>query len=205
MTNTFYTEAYTIKTIVSWTGNQDRLKAVKEVRKSLPSSVKVLDIGTGTGEYSSWIGNEEGCHWTGNDIVSPEVSGVQMPKNGSFIQGDFLAIDVAGKYDLIIDQGAIFTTLEDQERDEYLKKVYSLLNEGGVFLVLTLYATNPTDIGRIWIFNGNRKRVFICKDELQTLNGFKSGYSQIDTYEVGHKNNPTSEVLPIVQVALHKC
>lgn len=168
-----------------------RGRAVEMVRAQFEGPVSVLDIGCGKGINTAWIADQnDGSSWTGIDVVSKETIGLDIPDDAQhqFIEGDILSEEFQKKnefenkkFDIIVDQGAVFVTMDDpSEVENYLKLASRLLNEKGIFLVLTV-------IGRpqVAIFPDGRKRVIRSAEDFQN-----EPFSTYFELEEGVKQNP---------------
>ena len=104
--NEIYNKIYLDSKTVSWlSSSPERKEFVESTYKKLTPPVRVLDIGCGTGQNTSWIGDIKGNEWTGIDTVAPEILKVKIPNNGKFIQSNFIDQIFNEKFNLIVDQG----------------------------------------------------------------------------------------------------
>jgi len=142
-----YAKSYGSKTenIPTWLrAGLERRIFVEGATKNMETGVRALDIGCGTGLNTSWIGDVEGNEWIGIDSVDAEKLGVKLPKHGKFLQGNFSDEtfrsegELVQTFNMIIDQGAVLTSLQNsKELGDYLSAISAKLETGGKFLALT--------------------------------------------------------------------
>src|SRR3989344_6574602 len=118
-----------------------RMRAVQMVRSQFDGPISVLDIGCGKALNSKWIADHgDGSTWTGVDVLAKEKIGLEIEENQThkFFEGNIddpefrksNGLD-GEKFDLIVDQGAVFVASDDSEIEQYLKLAHSLLKEKG--------------------------------------------------------------------------
>ena len=117
-------------------GKKIDLQEKNAVRRFLPSPDthrRVLEVGPGTGHWTSWFA-EAGFHVTGVEI-SPEMTAVAENKNiphTEFICGDFTSTDIPGDFDMAV----AITSLEFiPEYVSALEKMKASVRPGGIILV----------------------------------------------------------------------
>lgn len=98
---------------------------------------KILDLGAGTGILTQLLYEKH----PESDITLLDLS-VQMlnkakdkfkKQNFKYIIADYLSYDYNEKYDVVISSLSIHH-LTDEKKQELYKKVYSILNDGGIFI-----------------------------------------------------------------------
>lgn len=98
---------------------------------------KILDLGAGTGILTQLLHEKH----PESDITLLDLS-VQMlnkakdkfkKQNFKYIIADYLSYDYNEKYDVVISSLSIHH-LTDEKKQELYKKVYSILNDGGIFI-----------------------------------------------------------------------
>ena len=108
-------------------------RAVERVLPATGENVKLLEVGPGTGHWSSWFA-AKGFRITGIDI-SAEMTALATAKNipgARFIRGDFLEADINGPFHV----AAAITSLEFiPDHVAALDKMRSLLLPGGSLIV----------------------------------------------------------------------
>ncbi|MGB9937516.1 MAG: class I SAM-dependent methyltransferase [Methanobacterium sp.] len=102
-------------------------------------SIKVMDLGCGTGTISRALKERlEGANITCLDLAENmiEMAKIKLDKYNdiNYIIGDFYHFEFTEKYDLIISSLALHHLVTDEDKKEFYTKIYSALNEGGVFL-----------------------------------------------------------------------
>jgi tRNA (cmo5U34)-methyltransferase len=106
--------------------------------KSVANAKTILDLGAGTGLFSQFV-YEQNPHlqFTLADISAPMLSVAKERfeglENFKFIEFDFSADSIPGKYDIIIS-GLAIHHLEDDDKQKLFTNVYNALNEGGLFM-----------------------------------------------------------------------
>jgi len=101
------------------------------------SSKEVLDLGVGTGITSKIIkDNFEGFRFCVVDFSEQMLDGAKKKlgeKNVEYLFGDYAKLDFEKKYDIIISVIGIHHQ-NNAGKKELFKKIYSLLNNGGIFI-----------------------------------------------------------------------
>jgi 2-polyprenyl-3-methyl-5-hydroxy-6-metoxy-1,4-benzoquinol methylase len=136
---------------------------------------KVLDLGCGAGQLSSYI-NKADYDVTGMDISDVGIEKAKasfggddeegVGKNLEFLVGDIF--DVKEKYDVIVCK-LVYAFIIDKK--EFLEKLKSILNEGGIFIISTPVITLE-----------NKEKVLkpgicITKEDIENL---KNYFSSVD-------------------------
>lgn len=96
----------------------------------------VLDVGCGAGSHTLALQNERKLNVTAIDISENAVKACQLRGIENVKVANILNLDVENKFDtilLLMNGTGIFGTLK--ETSNYLKKLKSLLNEGGQILI----------------------------------------------------------------------
>lgn len=106
--------------------------------KSLTHAKTVLDIGAGTGLFSSFIYElNPDLHFTLADLSSQMLDVARERFDGAdnfeYLELDFSKDPLPGKYDIIIS-GLAIHHLEDADKIKLYKNVYAALNDGGLFI-----------------------------------------------------------------------
>lgn len=99
---------------------------------------KILDLGCGPGIYCSKLFSL-GYESSGIDICQKAISYAQEQarnknQNIKYYNNDILTIDIDEKYDMIIMLYEVFSTFPIEKRSLILEKVYTLLDENGIFI-----------------------------------------------------------------------
>lgn len=213
----FYKNAYSGKATNSWTGNPDRLAVVHQYASMLWSNgmhVRCLDIGCGAGLHTAFIGEEAHGHWTGVDMCDADTMKLAIPRNGRFAVVDLRTDDgwqhlfLQEKYNLIVDQGAVFVSLDnDDERNAFVAHVTSALDVGGYFIGLVVKGA----WGRM-VFPDGRVRFRMTEADVEKQCdllwrsglGLESVEYITHRYEPGPPYNPLTEPIEIMHVVFKK-
>lgn len=215
-TKDFYQNAYSGQANNSWTGNPDRVAAVAQALDLIDhwQEAKVIDLGCGAGLHTKWLA--ELCsesRWTGIDMVDAETMKLEVPKNGRFSTTDIRTPEgwqhpyLLEKYDLVVDQGAVFVSLtSDEERDDYLSHVASLLDTDGVFLALIVEGKKG-----VMHFPDGRVRMRLSRRDIKTMSldwARKFGLAVLKmnakVYEPNTPHNPLSERIRVMHITMIK-
>ncbi|MCK9160322.1 MAG: methyltransferase domain-containing protein [Bacteroidaceae bacterium] len=99
---------------------------------------KILDLGAGTGLFSQFVLNKyPQAEFTLLDFSEQMLEGARKRfkenKNISFQIGDMTTFEPRQKYDAVISSLAIHH-LSDEDKQKLFKKIYNMLNEGGLFV-----------------------------------------------------------------------
>ncbi|MDD3284538.1 MAG: class I SAM-dependent methyltransferase [Patescibacteria group bacterium] len=110
----------------------------KQIKKILNNkvSVKILDLGCGTGDYIKTF-EKYNIDYTGLDLSDYAIEKLkQKYKSYKFICDDLLKIEGNSKYDLIF----MSEVLEHIENENlFLEKIYTLLNNNGILILSVPY------------------------------------------------------------------
>lgn len=117
---------------------QDFYTACFPFVKSVPHARTVLDLGAGTGLFSHYLRQfKPDLHFTLADF-SDEMLDVARQRfegdeNVAYLKMDICGDEIPGKYDVIIS-GLAIHHLADCDKQRLYSKVYSALNDGGLFI-----------------------------------------------------------------------
>lgn len=116
----------------------DFYNAALPLVKNRPQAKTVLDLGAGSGLFSKFVYEQN----TGLQFILADLSAGMLDvarqrfaglSNFNFMEFDFAADTITGKYDIIISALAIHH-LADAEKERLYNKVYAALNPGGLFI-----------------------------------------------------------------------
>ena len=110
---------------------------VSTIPFSKESTFSVIDLGCGTGTISKAVKNE----FPNINITCVDISGnmLELAKNKiggdvTCIPADFNSFNFPQKYDLIVSSLALHHLENDNDKLEFYRKIYSALNQDGVFI-----------------------------------------------------------------------
>jgi ubiquinone/menaquinone biosynthesis C-methylase UbiE len=113
----------------------ERLKREKEKTKSKTASLKILDIGCGTGKLAVYLSEETGCAVTGIDPVRANVEKARMKSSSVtfMVQSAEELTFATNTFDFAVSLKALH---EIQNPREALREARRVLKEGGkIFIV----------------------------------------------------------------------
>lgn len=120
------------------------IKFLKKSENVYFDKLKILDLGSGTGKNSVYLAQLGDNHVVGLDISSTAVDIANEQMKDLNLDIDYKVADIGDKYpfdnnyfDLIIDIMSS-NSLNEKERDIYLKEVHRVLKMGGYFFVRAL-------------------------------------------------------------------
>lgn len=107
-----------------------------------PKGGKAIELGCGTGPLLRWI-CKKGFRGMGIDISKTAIAMAREQSTGmdiTFRQGDVcrLITQRLGRFDLVIDGLCLHCLTDAKDRTTYLKNAFKLLNDGGLFVLLTM-------------------------------------------------------------------
>ncbi|MDD5738437.1 MAG: class I SAM-dependent methyltransferase [Candidatus Pacebacteria bacterium] len=159
----------------------------KEEKKEL-SGLNILDLGCGTGRNSNYLaglGNKVvgvDISKTAIDIAKNRAGEMQVSDNVSYVVGDIGASYPFGDnyFDLILDITSS-NSLNEKERDIYIKEVYRALKDGGYFFVRALCKDGDKNAKNLLKFSpGKENDTYIIKE----LNLVERVFSEKDFKEL---------------------
>jgi SAM-dependent methyltransferase len=145
-------------------------KFLKKERKFLLDDLKVLDLGCGTGRNSNYLASLD------NNVVGIEFSksALNLAKERAKLKGlnvDYRLGSIGRKYaiddlsiDLVLDVTSS-NSLDEKERDIYLKEVFRVLKPGGYFFVRALAKEGNKNVKNLLKQSpGKEKDTYILKE-----------------------------------------
>ena len=96
-------------------------------------SPSVLDVGCGSGRIGEFLLEAGAGSYVGNDFSRPmlDLAEKRLERYGEkvrFVEGDFLDVDIDGRYDVVVALG-LFDYLPDPER--FARRMFQLTADGG--------------------------------------------------------------------------
>ena len=108
------------------------IKNELEIRKITGGTF--LDLGTGPGTQASAL-SEMGFTVTGTDVSKKAIKKAKsLDKKVKYIQDDILDTKLSSTFDYIMDRGC-FHVFKPEQREIFVKNVYSLINSGGIYFL----------------------------------------------------------------------
>jgi 2-polyprenyl-3-methyl-5-hydroxy-6-metoxy-1,4-benzoquinol methylase len=195
------------KGAVTWDGEKDPSNIFnhsinyalrKNVDKYYPSkeSLKVLDLGTGTGTAALYLASL-GFDATGFDVSEEAIAMADKNKEvlnlkATFQVQDILSMELETKFDLIIDSSFLHCIVFDKERLQILKWIKNHLTPDGHFFMHTM--TESADMSDL-----TNRDYLIFKDEILWSTGKDSwdmDWQELDGKRVfPHRRIRTQETL----------
>lgn len=107
-----------------------------------PKGGKVIEFGCGTGPILRRV-CKKGFSGLGIDVSKTAIAMAKEQSKGldiKFKQGDVCNLDMqrVGKFDVAIDGLCLHCITEAKDRKAYLENVYKILNDGGLFVLLSM-------------------------------------------------------------------
>jgi len=147
----------------------ERIKSLIE-KYITSASLKIIDVGGGTGKYSEWLANK------GHDVhlVEPVSKHIQIAKkradklkNKFKVQlGESRKLNFSDNYaDLVILHGPLYHLQKKEDRSKTILEAKRVLKKGGIVLGFAINSTASTLVG---LLNGliHQKPFFeMCKEE----------------------------------------
>ena len=145
---------------------------VSAIPFSKESSFSAIDLGCGTGTISKSIKNIfPNFNITCVDISEKmlEIANNKIGGNINCIQADFNSFDFPQKYDLIVSSLALHHLENDNDKWKFYKKIYSSLNQTGVFVNVDIVLGNDEVLQDLYM---KKWREFMEKSvSLEEING----------------------------------
>jgi tRNA (cmo5U34)-methyltransferase len=113
--------------------------AIEVIPFTRTASLKVLDLGAGTGLYSAMVqAIFPNAEFTLLDLAAEMLERAktrfsEMGKSPRILIGDYIKTDLAGPYDLIIS-GLSIHHLSDLDKERLYQRIYKALKPGGMFV-----------------------------------------------------------------------
>lgn len=121
-------------------------KDLKLLLTNFPYASKpILDIGCGTGWHLEYMMKSGYNMLTGIDLSKKSLAKFQerINSNIKLINNDFITYNFTDKYDCVTNFNSCFGQYGDVNDKAFIKKVFSVLNVNGVF-ILTIFTTNKS-------------------------------------------------------------
>ena len=102
-------------------------------------NIRIIDLGCGTGTISLLVSKkypkaEITCLDIANNMLEIAKGKLKGHRNTRFIQADIYGYEFDMKYDAIISSLTLHHLNSDADKINFYKKIYSTLNEGGIFI-----------------------------------------------------------------------
>ncbi|MGM0405154.1 MAG: class I SAM-dependent methyltransferase [Thermoplasmatota archaeon] len=113
-------------------------------RCGLVEGSKVIDLGCGPGLYCSEL-SRYGLDVTGVDFSKRSIEYAEEHRDTDieFIHGNYLDVEIPGKYDTALMIYYDFGVLSEEEQDRLLERINSLLKDDGYFVFDVLTPSHP--------------------------------------------------------------
>ena len=152
----------------------ERIKSLIE-KYIFSASLKIIDIGGGTGKYSEWLAKKgHSVHLVepvSKHIVIAENRANKLKNKFSVHQGESRKLEFPNNFaDLIILHGPLYHLQQEKDRDLTICEAKRVLKNDGIILGFAINYTASTIVG---LLNGliHQKSFFeMCKEELTTGN-----------------------------------
>lgn len=152
----------------------ERIKSLIE-KYIFSTSLKIIDIGGGTGKYSEWLAKKGHCvhlvEPVSKHIIIAENRANKLKNKFSVHQGESRKLKFPNNYaDLIILHGPLYHLQKKEDRDLTICEAKRVLKNDGIILGFAINYTASTLVG---LLNGliHQKSFFeMCKEELTTGN-----------------------------------
>lgn len=130
-------------------GNFEMLLKIFEMTKSLISESTILDVGSGTGDFSQFLKDRCVKKYTGIDLyeLSTKLAQLKYPDQ-KFLTSDFLTHDFDTTFDFVLCSGTLAATLDSDNyavMEAFLEKMWRLCNKGIGINFLTKRTENEKD------------------------------------------------------------
>ncbi|MCC5653978.1 class I SAM-dependent methyltransferase [Nostoc sp. XA013] len=129
--------------------------AVEIIPSNRQASLKVLDLGAGTGLYSGMVQSVfPNAEFTLLDLAFEMLEKAQLrfSKMGKFprlLIGNYVEVDLGDSYDLVISALSIHH-LPDSNKKLLYQKIYNILNPGGMFVNADQVLGKTTDLEKLY-------------------------------------------------------
>ncbi|MBL1203638.1 MAG: class I SAM-dependent methyltransferase [Nostoc sp. GBBB01] len=129
--------------------------AVEIIPNNRSASLKILDLGAGTGLYSGMVQSVfPNAKFTLLDLAFEMLEKAQLrfSKMGKFpriLIGNYVEVDLGDSYDLVISALSIHH-LPDSDKQSLYQKVYNILNPGGMFVNADQVSGKTTDLEKLY-------------------------------------------------------
>lgn len=116
----------------------DLYNITTELANSKKENPKILDLGAGTGLLTKYLLEKyRGAEFTLIDL-SEEMLKIAKNRfkgntNFKYVVADYSTYDLVNSFDMVVSSLSIHH-LEDEDKEKLYKKVYNILNPGGIFL-----------------------------------------------------------------------
>ncbi|MCL2049162.1 MAG: methyltransferase domain-containing protein [Defluviitaleaceae bacterium] len=128
------------------------------------SVFSMIDLGCGTGTVSRAVKAKfPNAKITCVDIAEKmlELAKVKIGGNVACIQADFNGLVFPEKYDLVVSSLALHHLENNRDKLHFYKKIYSALNQGGVFINADVVLGSDTAIQDVYL---EKWKEFMCKN-----------------------------------------
>ncbi len=129
--------------------------AVEIIPNNRSASLKILDLGAGTGLYSGMVQSVfPNAEFTLLDLAFEMLEKAQLrfSKMGKFpriLIGNYVEVDLGDSYDLVISALSIHH-LPDSDKQSLYQKIYNILNPGGMFVNADQVLGKTTDLEKLY-------------------------------------------------------
>ncbi|PHJ56526.1 methyltransferase type 11 [Nostoc linckia z18] len=129
--------------------------AVEIIPNNRSASLKILDLGAGTGLYSGMVQSVfPNAEFTLLDLAFEMLEKAQLrfSKMGKFpriLIGNYVEVDLGDSYDLVISALSIHH-LPDSDKQSLYQKIYNILNPGGMFINADQVLGKTTDLEKLY-------------------------------------------------------
>ncbi|MBC1237624.1 class I SAM-dependent methyltransferase [Nostoc sp. 2RC] len=129
--------------------------AVEIIPNNRSASLKILDLGAGTGLYSGMVQSVfPNAEFTLLDLAFEMLEKAQLRFNkmGKFpriLIGNYVEVDLGDSYDLVISALSIHH-LPDSDKQSLYQKIYNILNPGGMFVNADQVLGKTTDLEKLY-------------------------------------------------------
>lgn len=130
-------------------GNFDLLLKLCDFTQFPLNEASVLDVGSGTGDFSSYLHDRSVKKYTGIELfpLSAQLAQLKFPEE-TFIIDDFLKYEFKEKFDFVFCSGALAAILDTdnyQMMESFLEKMWDLCTKGIAINFLTKRDEHDTD------------------------------------------------------------